>query len=493
VPLGELVMFSKIIIRNSAYGFIAQIAIKILSFLFSIYIIRDFGAGTYGQYTAILAFGAVFAIISDLGLSPYTVREVARLRNSDDGLQKIQVLTSNVIILRLVLTIIASLTMTAAALLTSRPIIMVGAIAFSSLGLFVYSVGGTYEAVLAGYERFDLISGAKVANQLFFVFLGACIILLGFGYYGLIAANIVGTVLMTYIYWRGIRQIQIPLIRINYRLWLTLLRTSLPFGLIGFALGLSYKFDTILLNIYRGDVETGLYNAAYNLVFSSVVLSNVINTALYPSLTRRVSASPSDLPRLFESFLRYLLLLALPIAIGIWSIADKVVTFLYSNAYASSTQVLQIIIWVIPLMYLSEYLGYIVIIENKESRVARAIIVSTTFNISINLILVPRYGYVAAAIMTVLTEGILVLQHLWTLRGLVNRINLAYVVFRPILAAALMGVLVISLKPYLPLFVTISVGAATYIILLFIFRAIKKEEIDLVFNLILRRKAVTSL
>jgi O-antigen/teichoic acid export membrane protein len=486
-------MFSKIILRNTAYGFIAQIIIKIFSFLFSIYIIRDFGAGTYGQYTAILAFGAVFAIISDLGLSTYTVREVARLRDAVDGYQKIQTLTSNVIVLRLALTVIASLTMTIAAWLTNRPLIMIGAIAFSSLGLFLYSIEGTYEAVLAGYERFDLISGAKVANQVVFVLLGACIILMGLGYYGLIAVNLIAIGFMTYICWKGIQQIHIPFAKINYRLWLTLIRTSLPFGLIGFALGLSYKFDTILLNIYRGDVETGLYNAAYNLVFSSVVLSNVINTALYPSLTRKVSDSPEDLPRLFESFLRYLLLIALPIAIGIWSIADKVITFLYSNAYASSTQVLQIIIWVIPLMYLSEYLGYIVIIGNKEGRVARAIIISTTFNIALNLFLIPRYGYVAAAIMTVVTEGILVLLHLWTLRGMVNIPKLTSVVLRPVLAGALMGVLVISIKAYLPLFLTISIGAVAYITLLFAFRVIKKDEIDWVFNLILRRNAVTSL
>jgi len=57
---------------------VAQIAIKVLSFGFSVLIVRRLGVQVFGQYAALLAFGATFAIISDLGLSPYTVRQVAR-------------------------------------------------------------------------------------------------------------------------------------------------------------------------------------------------------------------------------------------------------------------------------------------------------------------------------------------------------------------------------------------------------------------------------
>jgi len=69
------------VLRNSIFGMASQIAIKILSFTFAILITRNPGATDFGQYAAVLGFGSVFLFIADLGLSPYTVREVARRRH----------------------------------------------------------------------------------------------------------------------------------------------------------------------------------------------------------------------------------------------------------------------------------------------------------------------------------------------------------------------------------------------------------------------------
>ena len=73
------------VLRNSIVGMAAHISMKLLSFAFSVLIIRNLGATDFGQYAAVLGFGSVFLFIADLGLSPYTVREVARLRDQPDG------------------------------------------------------------------------------------------------------------------------------------------------------------------------------------------------------------------------------------------------------------------------------------------------------------------------------------------------------------------------------------------------------------------------
>ena len=157
---------------------------------------------------------------------------------------------------------------------------------------------------------------ARVYNQVTFVTLGGVVLLLGWGYYGLILATLCGVGVMTYTCWRGVRSLNIQIRKPDLQSWKRLLTASLPFGIIGFALGLSYKFDTVLLNIFRSDAETGFYNAAYNLVFSTVLFSNVLNTALYPSLSRQSVNDPANLNRSYERSLRYLLMFALPVAVG---------------------------------------------------------------------------------------------------------------------------------------------------------------------------------
>jgi O-antigen/teichoic acid export membrane protein len=465
----------------------AQLGIKLLSFGFSVLIVRQLGVQDYGQYAAVLAFSAMFAIVGDLGLSPYAVRRIAQWRDMPDGVQRADELYGNVLLLRLLLALLASALMIAAAWLTGRPPVMLGAIAFSTLGTLLYAVQGTSDAVLAGFERLDLSAAARVLNQLVFVLAGGVVLWLGLGYYGLILANLLGVALMAAICWRSARGLGVRPARAAARNWPALLRASLPFGMIGFALGLSYKFDSVLLNVFRGDLETGYYNAAYNLVFSTVMLSNVINTSLYPSLARRAVGAPHELPAIYERVLRYLLVLALPIALGTWVLADQIVPFLFRAQYLPAVAALRIVIWVVPLMFASEFLGYVIVIAGNERRVARALIVSTALNIVVNLILVPRFGFRAAAVMTVATEAVLVGQYLWLLRGLVGQFSWRSLLARPLLAAVGMGA-VVALPLGLPLLLNVGLGALAYAVLLLALGVVGRDELSFIRNL--RRPAV---
>jgi O-antigen/teichoic acid export membrane protein len=470
--------FSATVLRNSAFGLAAQLAMKVLSFAFNVLVIRQLGATDFGQYAAVGAFGTLFLFIADLGLSPYAVREFARWRDAADGMARAQALYSNVLWLRLILALIAGLFTLTAAWLTGRPLLMIGAIALNAIGVLLYAVQGTSEAALAGFERLDVASTSRVLNQLAFVVVGGAALWLGFGYYGLIVANLLGIALMLYACWRATRALGLRLGPAQPQLWLNLLRASLPFGIIGFALGLSYRYDSVLLNVTRSDQETGFYGAAYNLIFSAVVISNVVNTALYPSLTRQTASRPERLANITERVLRYLVVLSLPIAVGGWALSEQIIRFLFDQEYAAAAPALSILIWVVPFMYLSEFLGYVVVILRKERRVARAVLVSTGLNVALNTLLVPLFGLMAAAAMTVLTEIVLVMQHAWTLRGLLRQVNWLAILVRPLLATLSMGGVVLVLAPWLPLLVSVAVGALVYSLAGLAFGVVGREDLS---------------
>jgi O-antigen/teichoic acid export membrane protein len=232
----------------------------------------------------------------------------------------------------------------------------------------------------------------------------------------------------------------------------------------------------VLLNIFRGDAETGWYNAAYNLVFSAAVLSNVFNTALYPSLAREAVGAPEKLLPVLERGLRYLMLVALPIAFGVAVLAEKLVLFLFKAGFEPAAPILQIIIWTVPLMYSSELLGYVVLITDQERRAARSVMVSTGLNVTFNLMLVPRFGLYAAAIMTVVTEAVLVGQHAWTLRDLMRHIHWVATVIRPLAAAAMMGVVTWLLRSQTPILVNIILSAGAYGLFLLALGSVGRDE-----------------
>ncbi len=453
--------FAHIVARNSAIGMAAQLAIKLISFSFSVLIVRNLGVQAFGQYTAVAAFCSMFLFIGDLGLSPYMIREVARLRDTPGGILRIESLYGTVATLRLLLTTLGVLTMMLIAWITGRPAVMLIALGLNMVGMILYGLQGTSDAILAGHERFDMSAATKILYQLLFVVIGSIALLSGAGYYGLIGATFVAVTALTYSCWRAVSHLGIRFGSVAFHAWPGLLRASLPFGVVAFALGLSYKFDSVLLNIFHGDVATGYYNAAYNLVFSTVILSNIINTALYPSLTRQAVTAPESLALIYARALRYLLALALPISVGVTALAPQIVTFLFSSDYAPAIPALRIVIWVVPLMFLSEFLGYIVVVAGREGRVARAIMVSTGVNIALNSVLVPRFGVLAAATMTVITEAVLVSQYLWLLRRELSHISWGRNFGRPVAAAALMGLLVIEVA-WLPVLVSVALGVLAY-------------------------------
>jgi O-antigen/teichoic acid export membrane protein len=464
------------VLRNSMAGIGAQVIVKALSFTFSVMVVRQLGVEQFGQYAAVLAFGAIFVFLADLGLGGYMVREVSRNRPRPDGNSQIARLFGAGLALRAVLAIVAGLLMIVFAILTNRPVPMIVGIALGALGLFVYSIEGTCESVLAGFERLDISAIARVANQAVFVVGGTIVLLVGTGYYGLVGVNVFGATLMGLICWRATRRLGVVPSGPQPSEWPTLLRASAPFAVIAGALGLSYKFDSVLLNVMRGDVETGYYNAAYGLVFASAFISNSVNTALYPTLSRQVENNAESLARIYGHVLRYLMIAALPIAFGGWALADQVVMLLFGLSYAPAAPALAILVWVVPLMFASELLGYIVVVRGSERRVARAVVVSTAVGVGCNLLLVPWLGFHGAALMTVATEALLVSQYTWYLRKELAQIPWNRTLARPFTAALLMGLLMVLLRDQ-PVPLIVLIAGATYSSLLLLFGVLGHDDL----------------
>jgi O-antigen/teichoic acid export membrane protein len=431
----------------------------------------------------------MFVFMGDLGLGLYTVREVSTWRGRPDGRGCVEALFADVLVLRFLLSLVAAGVAVGAAWLTGRPSIVILGIALSTIGLVLYGIQGATESVLSGFERLATPALSKVVQQLVFVLVGSAALITGVGYFGLIGANLLGVALMTLLCWRAVSRLGMRPGRTDARRWAALLRLSFPFGVIGFTLGLSYRFDTVLLSIFRGDVETGYYNAGYNLVFSAVVLSNVLNTALYPSLARRAASDPSMLPDIYARTLRYLMCAALPIAVGVWATADQLVVFLFGDSYLPAASALRIVIWVVPFMFASEFLGYVVVLQGEERRVARSVLISTAINVVANLILVPRFGLIGAAVMTVVTEMVLIAQYGWLLRAELRRLDWGRVLLRPLLAASLMGVVAIVARP-LGLVEIIGLSAVSYLLLLWLLGVAAMDELRFLRHL--HRSAVAS-
>jgi O-antigen/teichoic acid export membrane protein len=469
---------ARVVLRNTLFSLLGRLTVKALAFAFSVWVVRRLGQEAFGQYATALAYVTAFAVFSDWGLAPYLVREIARDRG------RVGVLVGNAVALRFLLSIGTIGLILGVARWKGQPPVLLGGIALAALSLVLYAFQGPLEAALQGIRRLDIVSAAGVLQQLIFVGLGTMALWKGWGFYGLIGASLIGTtgaLLLSLGMSRSLGLLALE--RPEWRLWPALLRAGLPFGLIGLAVNLSYKVDTILLSLWWPAGVVGWYNAAYNLIFSIAILSNAANLALYPSMA--ALRDPEALAAVVRRSLGYLWMISIPFAVGGWVLGDRLIPGLYGPSFVPSVPAFRVLIGVVPLMFLSEYLGYVILVRDREWMVARSLIVSTSFNILTNFLLIPRYGLMAAAWVTLLTEALLVGQYGFLLR-LWRGVMADWRLFvKPALAAAGMG-LALEIARGLPLGAMLPLGALVYGLALWALGALGPAEWHLLRQIVRR-------
>jgi O-antigen/teichoic acid export membrane protein len=458
-----------------------QVAMKALGFLFNIYVVRRLGAEHFGKYAAVLAFIAIFAIFSDLGMAPFMLREIARDRKNTYWL------LPNVVVIRLLLSVLVIVVATAVAYLLGKEQDMVLGIFMAACGLLLYAVQGPLDATLMAWERLDYSAIFTLISQAVFWGLGTLFLLIGWGFIGLIVASLAGVATMALLAGRVVfREISFRQLTLSPHRWRTLVKAGLPFGISGLSFSLQGRFDSVLMSVTLTDAAVGWYNVPLQLVRMSMLLAQSVCTSMLPSLTRTYKQDPKLIYGIVQRSLKYLLMLSLPIAVGGMIVADKLIVTLYTEEYSNAIPLMRILIWTLPLLFLSELMGALIMALRQEKEGAKINVSNALLSVALNLLLLPTLGVVGAAFARLSARGIRTGQY-WKLLGSELLVGDRWKeVARVVLAAGAMGAGLFLLRD-LDLFISIGAGGGLYVIALIVFRAVKRDEVLLLVNLLLRR------
>jgi O-antigen/teichoic acid export membrane protein len=139
---------------------------------------------------------------------------------------------------------------------------------------------------------------------------------------------------------------------------------------------------------------------------------------------------------------------------------------------------LRVIIWSIPIRFVNSVTQYVLIAVNQQHYLTRAFIMGVLFNVVGNLIIVPIFGYVGAAVVTILSEFSLLFPFYYSVRRNVGVVPWASICLRPLLAAVIMGfvaygLIQASINPWL----SAAAGVAVYMGVLWVVGALRGEEV----------------
>ncbi len=470
---------ANILLRNSSFFLGADTIIKILSFIFNVYVVRQLGDERFGFYSAALAYAGIFSIIGDLGMTQYATREIARGRHKADDL------FWNLVILRLILAVVATTLITLSAYyVAGYNLQMVFGIFLVCIGFFFYAFTGPVEIVLSGKERIDYISIMTIIGQLGFVVVGTLVLVSGISFHGLIVATYIAVPVATLFGIRYIKRLNLATLKfkITPGIWASILKHSLPFALITFTLVAATDLDTVLLSLWRSPHEVGWYKAAYNLVFKLLFIRGALLTTLTPQMSRYYGVSSDRVRKTFNASFKILWMFSLPIALATSVLARPIIAFLYTDEFVNSATVLAILIWALPLLNLSSLCGSVTTATDKEKKAAQVYTIAAIINLTTNLIAIPIYGYIGAAVATVITEAVALTLFYSVLHTEFPLTDLANTLIKPAIAAGVMAIAVFVFI-HLPLFVLIVIGATVYGAVLLALKPFNELEIKILWSI----------
>lgn len=239
-----------------------------------------------------------------------------------------------------------------------------------------------------------------------------------------------------------------------------LIRTSFPFGMNALFVSIYLSVDVLLLAEFKGDAEVGLYRGAVMLLSLFPIVADTLSTGLYPRMARHLGDRAAAGAELHFAT-RVLLAISVPAAVGGVLTAGPLMVFLGGPAFGASAPLFAVMAPLLPLRYLNNGYGMVLSALNRQEDRTRGAILAAVVNIGANLALMPRYGAMAAAGNTLLTEVILVIWMRARIVPLVSGVGLVETLARVGVPAAVMAAVLLMLPP-MHVLLSIAVGGTVY-------------------------------
>lgn len=474
--------------RNTAYLTAASVAQKILAFAYFTAIARAIGVQNTGRYSFALAFSAIFSVVTDLGFTSVMVRDLAR------SLDRAREYLGTVLASKLILTVIAYALLALAVNLMGYPAETKTLVYLAGTMMILDAIALTFFAVFRATKNLRFEAIGTVIWQIVTIAVGGTVLLLRLPLsmlmLSLIAGSLFNVVWSGYLLTRvlGIR----PALQWDKAIFWAIVPSAVPFALAGIFTKVYSYLDSVLLSYLVGDEAVAWYSIPYKLIFAFQFIPMALSAALFPAMSYYYTCSRERLAEMFERSMRYLIILALPLAVGIAAIADGLILAVYGEAYRPSILPLQILSASLLFAFLDFPVGAILNACNRQARQTLAMAATMVANIVLNALLIPRYTVVGAAVAALVSYALLFgLGFFWARSIAPIRIRpIAVSLLRAGLASAAMAAVVLGLKGRVNVFVLIPLGAAVYAVALVALREVTRNDVPTVRRMFFSRKGV---
>lgn len=427
----------KVVVKNT----VAQGAGKALGVALSLattaLLTRLLGVNGYGTYAFLTAFVLLFGTISDWGTNIIAVREASQRKDEH------RIIFGTTILFRFFLTVGAVILLNLALRINPGwgPYVAPGTVA--SLVLLFLSLKTSLGIIFQATLKLEKTAVVEVFSSVLFlggVFLAANLgkdltFVMASWVIATAAAAIVGFVLVGR---TPVIRSQASLIRsqaslikwaIDKKVVKRIFWEALPAGALLLVFNLYNRIDILILEHFKGSSVVGIYGLSYKIYDTLVLGAAFLMNAMFPLFSQKFSqgmGGRKGLREYYQQTFDILIISATLLLIIVFLAAPAIIEFLAGREFRDSAVALRILIFATFIAYFNHLTGYSIIAFGKQKLSLLIAVAALIFNVSANWVFVPLYSFKAAAVITIATEGLVLIFStivVWRTIGIIPKIN----------------------------------------------------------------------
>lgn len=178
---------------------------------------------------------------------------------------------------------------------------------------------------------------------------------------------------------------------------------SLPLLFTGIAVSLYLMADQVMLGQLAGNEAVGVYSVAVSLSEMWYMIPGIFSSSLYPSVIRLKRADKNLYDKRLQQYYDLMALMAYGVIICFLPTAHFIINFLYGSEYSASIQILYIHLWTCLFTFIGIAQSTWLTSEGLQKQNFIATALGAVLNILLNLVLIPRFEGLGAAIATLIS------------------------------------------------------------------------------------------
>jgi len=386
------------IIRNFVSVSSIHLANKALSITITVYLARVLSAEGFGSIEFARALLVYFAAFTNLGLETFGLREAAKHK------KKIPSYVDTILSIRALTVIFSYIGYALVVLLKGFPYDF--SIAVLIMGLILFGQAASVNFVFLALEKAGVIARRTITVNIATV--GFTFLFVKSASDIWVAALIIIISSVVTAFWIILKyssDYRIPRFSFDFEAWHNILKESLPMALSFFIVGIHTTVDVIMLGLIKSQYDVGIYSAAYKVVMFLLLPLQVIVQTFFP----RLAASKINGNQKMESirFAIVLVLAGLVSGVSCFVLADQIILWLFGIKYSPSIIILKILSASVLISYINSIFADFLVAWNKQNLYLIVVTVSVIVNIILNLLIIPEFGGVGAASVTVLGKFVM--------------------------------------------------------------------------------------